>query len=37
MGEKTIPDETIKRVHEFYKALQITPQYTKDKGEKDNE
>lgn len=21
MGEKTIPDETIKKVHEFYKAL----------------
>ena len=21
MGEKTIPDETIKKVHEYYKAL----------------
>ena len=37
MGEKTIPDETIKRVHEYYKALKITNQYKKDKGEKDNE
>lgn len=37
MGEKTIPDETIKRVHEYYKALKNNPCNTRKKQRRERQ